>query len=233
MSAPSIDDIFLTEGASQGVHLILETLITSPNDSIMIPIPQYPLYSASISLNGGHMCPYYLNEEKGWQLDLDELERSIQQAKKEGKNPKALVIINPGNPTGAIFNAETIQKIIEFSVKNKLVLISDEVICQLIQGLQRKHLQARRRLRVSQQSPQLNARRIQERLRACFSSFSLKGTFGRMWSQRRVHVRAQLQPRNHQPTRQAQKYQPLLQLNWSTHGRPHVQPSTPRCPGID
>jgi alanine transaminase len=91
----------------------------------MIPIPQYPLYSASISLNGGHMCPYYLNEEKGWQLDLEELERSIQQARKDGKNPKAIVIINPGNPTGAIFNAETIQKIIEFSVKNKIVLISD------------------------------------------------------------------------------------------------------------
>lgn len=74
------------------------------------------------------MCPYYLNEEKGWQLDLEELERSIQQAKKDGKTPKAIVIINPGNPTGAIFNAETIKKIIEFSVKNKLVLISDEVI---------------------------------------------------------------------------------------------------------
>ena len=106
-------------------------MITSPNDSVMIPIPQYPLYSATISLNGGHMCPYYLSEEKGWQLDLEELERSIQQAKKEGNNPKAIVIINPGNPTGAIFNAETIQKIIEFSVKNKLVLISDEVFFQL------------------------------------------------------------------------------------------------------
>jgi len=53
------------------------------------------------------------------------LERSIQSARKEGKTVKAIVIINPGNPTGAIFNAETIQKIIEFSVKNKLVLISD------------------------------------------------------------------------------------------------------------
>lgn len=46
-------------------------MITSEKDSIMIPIPQYPLYSAAISLYGGHACPYYLNEEKGWQLDLD------------------------------------------------------------------------------------------------------------------------------------------------------------------
>ncbi len=93
----------------------------------MIPIPQYPLYSASISLNGGHACPYYLNEEKGWQLDIEELERSIAEAKKQGKNVKALCIINPGNPTGAIFSAETLEKIIQFSVRNKLVLISDEV----------------------------------------------------------------------------------------------------------
>jgi alanine transaminase len=51
--------------------MLLNTMITSEKDSIMIPIPQYPLYSAAISLYGGHACPYYLNEEKGWQLDLD------------------------------------------------------------------------------------------------------------------------------------------------------------------
>jgi alanine transaminase len=70
----------------------------------MIPIPQYPLYSAAISLYGGHACPYYLNEEKGWQLDLDELENSVNKARSEGKNVKCIVVINPGNPTGAIFS---------------------------------------------------------------------------------------------------------------------------------
>ena len=134
------------------------------------------------------MCPYYLNEEKGWQLDLEELERSIQQARKDGKNPKAIVIINPGNPTGAIFNAETIQKIIEFSVKNKLVLISDEVILKLIQGLQRKHLQAGRSVRIGQQSAELNACRIQEQLLIGLFALSFKGTSGRMRTQRRLHV---------------------------------------------
>jgi alanine transaminase len=58
---PSIDDIFLTEGASQGVHLLLSTLIVDKNDSILIPIPQYPLYTASISLNGGSPAPYFLD----------------------------------------------------------------------------------------------------------------------------------------------------------------------------
>lgn len=93
----------------------------------MIPIPQYPLYSAAISLYGGVPAPYYLNEEKGWQLDIEELERSILDSAKSGKKVKCIVIINPGNPTGAIFNTETIEKIITFSVKHKIVLIADEV----------------------------------------------------------------------------------------------------------
>ena len=64
----------LTEGASQGVHLLTNMLITKKEDGMMIPIPQYPLYSASIALNGGRAVPYYLDEESGWQLDDKELE---------------------------------------------------------------------------------------------------------------------------------------------------------------
>jgi aspartate/methionine/tyrosine aminotransferase len=79
---PTIEDIFLTEGASQGVHLLLSALIVDKDDAIMIPIPQYPLYTASISLNGGSTAPYYLNENKGWQLDVDELDRSYLESKK-------------------------------------------------------------------------------------------------------------------------------------------------------
>ena len=68
MPKPSVNDIILTEGASQGVHILVSMLITKPTDGIMIPIPQYPLYSASISLNGGQVVAYYLDEESGWQL---------------------------------------------------------------------------------------------------------------------------------------------------------------------
>ena len=79
---PSIDNIYTTDGASQGVHLILNTLITCRDDSVMIPIPQYPLYSAALTLYGGHACPYYLNEERGWQLDIEELQKSIDASRK-------------------------------------------------------------------------------------------------------------------------------------------------------
>jgi len=93
----------------------------------MIPFPQYPLYTASISLYGGTPAPYYLDESSGWQMDVKELEKAYQESRKEGKNVKAIVVINPGNPTGSILNEETIKKVIEFSVKNKLVIIADEV----------------------------------------------------------------------------------------------------------
>lgn len=59
---PAIDKILLTEGASQGVHLILQALLTGKHDGVMIPVPQYPLYSASITLNNGTAVPYYLDE---------------------------------------------------------------------------------------------------------------------------------------------------------------------------
>lgn len=125
---PDIKNIFLTEGASQGVHMIIQMLIKDSQDSIMIPIPQYPLYSASVALNGGSIVPYYLDEEKGWQLDIAEAENALEAAKKEGKRVRSIVVINPGNPTGAIFNEDTIKKIIKFATKNKLLVIADEVL---------------------------------------------------------------------------------------------------------
>lgn len=97
----------------------------------MIPIPQYPLYTAALTLYGGTPAPYYLDESNGWQLDVAELDRSIEYTRAQGKTAKAIVVINPGNPTGAIFSAETIKKIIEFAVKNRLIIIADEVSSNL------------------------------------------------------------------------------------------------------
>ena len=70
MAKPNVNEIMLTDGASQAVSLLIQCLITSPRDAVMIPTPQYPLYSASITLNGGTQAPYYLDEDLGWQLDV-------------------------------------------------------------------------------------------------------------------------------------------------------------------
>ncbi|KAG5538040.1 hypothetical protein RHGRI_025207 [Rhododendron griersonianum] len=94
------NDIFLTDGASPAVHMMMQLLTRSEEDGILCPIPQYPLYSASIALHGGTLVPYYLNEATGWGLEIPELKKQLEAAKSKGITVRSLVVINPGNPTG-------------------------------------------------------------------------------------------------------------------------------------
>lgn len=119
--------IFLTDGASPAVQLMLKSIIRDGNDGIMIPIPQYPLYSASIQLFGGSQVPYMLEEEQGWGLTVESLERAYEQGVQQGLNVRALVIINPGNPTGQVMERANIAEIIEFCERRKVLLLADEV----------------------------------------------------------------------------------------------------------
>jgi aspartate/methionine/tyrosine aminotransferase len=103
----------------------------------MIPIPQYPLYSAALSLCNGVQVPYYLEEDKHWSMDVAELERSlkkvshnsklISKARSEGVEVRALCVINPGNPTGQCLTSENIAEIIKFCQRERLVICADEV----------------------------------------------------------------------------------------------------------
>ncbi len=119
--------IILTDGASEGAQAVIAALIKDPRDGIMVPIPQYPLYNASLMLNGGHSVGYYLDEENNWQLNLDSLEESLKQALQQGVNPVAITIINPGNPTGGVLSRENIQMIIRFAKSHNLSILADEV----------------------------------------------------------------------------------------------------------
>ena len=93
----------------------------------MIPTPQYPLYSASLAEYNMEQIGYYLNESKNWALDASELERSIKEARDKGVDPKAIVIINPGNPTGSVLSEQNIQDIVKFAEANNLFIFADEV----------------------------------------------------------------------------------------------------------
>ncbi|KAF6203321.1 hypothetical protein GE061_003739 [Apolygus lucorum] len=122
-------DIILSAGASDGIKSVLKLLkarVGGQKAGIMIPIPQYPLYSASIAEFNLHAIGYYLNEEKNWSLDLDELVRSLKEAK-DHCNPRGIVIINPGNPTGQVLTRENIETIIKFACEEKLFIFADEV----------------------------------------------------------------------------------------------------------
>lgn len=92
----------------------------------MVPIPQYPLYSAALAEFGLTQIGYFLNEENKWALDNTELERSISEAKKTC-TPRVLVVINPGNPTGQVLTRKNIEDIIKFAHKHQLYIIADEV----------------------------------------------------------------------------------------------------------
>jgi aspartate/methionine/tyrosine aminotransferase len=121
------DRIILTDGASKGVQAILTVLMKNPNDGFMIPIPQYPLYSATIVLYGGKQVGYFLDESNTWQLNEKTLIDSIEKAKSEGVNTKAIAVINPGNPTGAVLSYDNIKMIINFAKKYNLAILADEV----------------------------------------------------------------------------------------------------------
>ena len=86
--------------------MMLYAMIRGSTDGIMVPIPQYPLYSASIALYGGTLVPYYLDEKNGWSMNIDELQRSLDAARDKGILCRALVFINPGNPTGQCLSEE-------------------------------------------------------------------------------------------------------------------------------
>ena len=128
------ENIFLTDGASEGVKNIIELLITSENDGIMIPIPQYPLYSATIKRCGGKQVNYYPDEDSGWTLNKSILEEAVIKAKKKKIKLKAIVVINPANPTGAILDKNSIQEVVAFARENELAIIADEVYQENLYG---------------------------------------------------------------------------------------------------
>jgi aspartate/methionine/tyrosine aminotransferase len=133
-SYSSAENIFLSDGASAGVQACLKILIRGEKDGVMIPIPQYPLYSGSIPLLGGAMIPYYLDESNNWALDVNELKRSVGEARKSGIVPRGIVVINPGNPTGSCLTEKNLEDILKFSYEENVLLMADEVYQDNIYG---------------------------------------------------------------------------------------------------
>lgn len=123
------NDIYLTTGASDGIMSILKLLVSGEGTSrtgVMIPIPQYPLYSAAISELEAVHINYYLDEENCWALDTEELQRAYLSAKQHCQ-PRVLCIINPGNPTGQVQSKKCIEEVLHFAYEENLFVMADEV----------------------------------------------------------------------------------------------------------
>jgi alanine transaminase len=120
------EHIFLTAGASAGVSQILGLALRS-GDGCMIPIPQYPLYTATLAYLGAKPIPYYLQETEQWSMNTQVLKDGVAKAKAEGTPVKALAVINPGNPTGACLSREAIEEVVQLCYDESILLLADEV----------------------------------------------------------------------------------------------------------
>ncbi|XP_044151705.1 alanine aminotransferase 2-like [Bufo gargarizans] len=123
------NNIFLSTGASDSIMTMLKLLVSGQGNSrtgVLIPIPQYPLYSAALAELEAVQVNYYLDEENCWALDIKELRRALAEARRHC-DPKVLCIINPGNPTGQVQSRKCIEDVIRFAAEEKLFLMADEV----------------------------------------------------------------------------------------------------------
>ena len=109
------------------MNTLLHIICSKPTTGVLVPIPQYPLYTATLSLLDARCVPYYLDEAKAWGTDLSAIKSAITKAKEEGTDVRAIVIINPGNPTGASLSSSDIRSVLQFAAKEKLVVMADEV----------------------------------------------------------------------------------------------------------
>lgn len=121
--------VFLTDGASAAVRLGLGMLIRGNGfrDGILVPIPQYPLYSASIALLGGVLIPYELDEEAEWGVNVEKIQCAVNRARADCICPRGMVFINPGNPTGQVLRADEIAGMIQVCHREEIALLADEV----------------------------------------------------------------------------------------------------------
>jgi alanine transaminase len=121
------NNIFLSNGASEAICNVLQALVRDDNDGVFIPIPQYPLYSATLTLIGAPALSYALDESSDWGLHVDNLEKSYADAVARGIEPRGLVVINPGNPTGQVLSEQNMIEILQFCYEKNVVLLADEV----------------------------------------------------------------------------------------------------------
>lgn len=110
------------------MQYVLQTIISGPNVGIMIPIPQYPLYSAAIELYGGREVPYYLSEKDSWGTSVAELKKSLDIAKENGIDTRALCIINPGNPTGQCLTEDNMKQVFNTLITIDYKILSSRAI---------------------------------------------------------------------------------------------------------
>lgn len=118
------DDVVVTNGVSEGISMLMGSLVES-GDEILVPGPSYPPYISYIKFFGGVPVEYRTDEESGWQPDTEDIQSKIS------KKTKAILVINPNNPTGALYGESVLREIVAIAIENHLLIISDEIYDEL------------------------------------------------------------------------------------------------------
>lgn len=121
----NVQSVFVTQGVSEGVDLCLTALLNA-RETVLTPSPEYPLYSAVLAKLGVPLVSYPLDEDNGWQPDLEAISHNITS------RTRAIVIINPSNPTGAVYSRQALEAIAEIARKHNLVVFADEIYDKLV-----------------------------------------------------------------------------------------------------
>ncbi|WP_280155697.1 pyridoxal phosphate-dependent aminotransferase [Piscinibacter sp. XHJ-5] len=116
----TVDDVYLGNGASELIVMSLNALLDD-GDQVLLPSPDYPLYTAAVALSGGTPVHYVCDEQSGWLPDIDDIKKKITPS------TKAIVVINPNNPTGALYPDEVLKQIVEVARQHQLVVLADEI----------------------------------------------------------------------------------------------------------
>ncbi|MDG4513861.1 pyridoxal phosphate-dependent aminotransferase [Streptococcus suis] len=120
-----IDDIYLGNGVSELIVMSMQGLLDN-GDEVLVPMPDYPLWTAAVSLAGGHAVHYVCDESADWYPDLADMESKVTS------RTKAIVLINPNNPTGALYPKEVLEGIVEIARKHELIIFSDEIYDRMV-----------------------------------------------------------------------------------------------------
>jgi len=120
-----IEDIFLGNGASELIVMAMQALLNN-GDEILVPAPDYPLWTAAVNLAGGKARHYLCDEQADWFPDLADIESKISD------RTRGIVIINPNNPTGAVYSQEMLERLVELARKHKLIIFADEIYSKIL-----------------------------------------------------------------------------------------------------
>ena len=116
----NVDNIFIGNGVSELIVMAMQALLNS-GDEVLIPAPDYPLWTAAVALSGGTPVHYKCDEKKYWYPDIEDISAKINA------NTKAIVLINPNNPTGSVYPKEVLQQVLDLAKKHNLIVFSDEI----------------------------------------------------------------------------------------------------------